>query len=211
MASYGYWLSEKRWNDRSYVSIMRGDSASAYIITSIFTVSLLILGAALLYGSGTVIDGQAGLVKFSSILSHDLHPAVRWLFLIGFWAASFTSLLGVWNGVSYLYADFVRTVRKSNVANEELSQTKSYRFYIFWLTFPPMLLLMFGKPVALVIIYGALGALFMPFLAITLMVLLNSKDRLPKQDRSKWLSNTVLSLSILLFIALAIIEFTHYF
>ncbi len=79
MASYGYWLSEKRWNDRSYVSVMRGDSASAYIITSIFTVSLLILGAALLYGSGTVIDGQAGLVKFSSILSHDLHPAVRWL------------------------------------------------------------------------------------------------------------------------------------
>ena len=34
-----------------------------------------------------------------------------------------------------------------------------------------MILYAFGEPVALVIIYGGLGALFLPFLAITLMLL----------------------------------------
>ncbi|TCP19292.1 Mn2+/Fe2+ NRAMP family transporter [Scopulibacillus darangshiensis] len=204
MASYGYWLQENRWKGRSFIPGMRFDSATAYIITAIFTIALLIMGAALLYGTGTPINGEAGLIKFASILGNELDPAVRWLFLIGFWSASFTSVLGVWNGVSYLFADFIRTISRSPVQSGDLNKTKSYRFYVFWLTFPPMLLLFIGKPVGLIIAYGALGALFMPFLAITLIWLLNSKKRVPAQDRNKWLSNIVLTLSVILFLVLTI-------
>jgi hypothetical protein len=38
-----------------------------------------------------------------------------------------------------------------------------------------MILLAFGEPVLLVIVYASLGALFLPFLAITLLILLNSQ------------------------------------
>lgn len=60
---------------------------------------------------------------------------------------------------------------------------KYYRAYLIWLTFPPMLLLLLGKPTGLIIAYGVLGALFMPFLGLTLLVLLNTKHT-PKQWRN---------------------------
>ncbi|MCU9612407.1 Nramp family divalent metal transporter [Caldibacillus lycopersici] len=212
MASYGYWLQENKWEGNSFVRTVRIDSAIAYIVTAIFTISLLILGAALLYGTDASISGEQGLVSFASILGNELSPTFRRLFLIGFWSASFTSLLGVWNGVSYLYADFVRTVKKSDVKNSQLSQTKSFKFFVFWLTFPPMLLHFIGKPVGLIIAYGALGALFMPFLAFTLIYLLNSKKQVATlENRNKWLSNTFLGLSIVIFVVLAVNELINIF
>jgi Mn2+/Fe2+ NRAMP family transporter len=209
MASYGYWLEEKKWKGNAFIKLMRYDTGVAYIVTAIFTISILILGAALLYGTNTTLDGEKGLISFASIIGNELHPAVRWLFLLGFWSASITSLLGVWNGVSYLFADFIRTVRHTKIKNDELSKTASYKFYVLWLTFPPMLLHFIGKPVGLIIAYGALGALFMPFLAITLLWLLNSKKYLKPQDRNKPLSNTLLVVSVLMFIVLAITELNN--
>ena len=61
-----------------------------------------------------------------------------------------------------------------------------------------------GSPVQLVLIYGALGAFFMPFLAGTLLFLLN---RLVEPEyRNGPLSNTVLTVALLLFAALCINE-----
>lgn len=76
-----------------------------------------------------------------------------------------------------------------------------FPFSLLWLTFPPLILLFFGRPVELVIIYGALGSLFMPFLAISLMVLLNSKQ-VHADLRNKWLPNTVLAACVAMFVYL---------
>ena len=65
------------------------------------------MSAALLYGTGASVSGEDGLVALADNLGNQLHPALRYAFLIGFWAAAFTSLLGTWHGVSYLFADFV--------------------------------------------------------------------------------------------------------
>lgn len=80
-----------------------------------------------------------------------------------------------------------------------------FRGYLLWLTFPPMLLLLFDKPFGLTLIYGVLGSFFMPFLAITLLLLLNTKRVVP-QGRSGWLSNAVLGISSLLFLALLVTD-----
>lgn len=205
MASYGYWLIEKGWNDKRYIGVMRADSLSAYCITGVFCLAMLIMGAAILYGTEFTVSGKQGLVDFAGELGNRLHPVVRYGFLIGFWAAAFTSLLGVWNGVSYLWADFVRLVRGTRVAPEAIRKTASYKFYVLWLTFPPLLLHLIGKPVMLVIVYGALGAIFMPFLAIVLLVLLNS-SRIERDYRNHWRSNAGLTLSLLLFAVLTLNE-----
>jgi hypothetical protein len=55
--------------------------------------------------------------------------------------------------------------------------------------------------VAIVIIYASLGAVFMPFLAVTLLWLLNR--RVPREYRSGLLSNLVLGAALLLFIYVA--------
>jgi hypothetical protein len=67
-----------------------------------------------------------------------------------------------------------------------------------------MLLLTFDEPVLIVIIYASLGALFMPFLAITLMWLLNR--RVGCEYRSGLLSNLILGASVLIFAVLAVQE-----
>ena len=66
-----------------------------------------------------------------------------------------------------------------------------------------MLLFFLDQPTGVTIAYGALGALFMPFLALTLLGLLNS-NRVPDQWRNKWYSNVLLAIVTLLFVALGV-------
>ena len=208
MASYGYWLAEKDWDSPRHIPVMRLDASSAYIITGVFSIALIVMSAALLYGTGASVSGEEGLVVLANNLGNELHPALRYGFLIGFWAASFTSLLGVWHGVSYLFADFVQTVSENPLEEEALRQTNSYKFYVLWLTFPPLLLHYFGQPVFLIIVYGALGAVFMPFLAIVLVLLLNSEE-VSGTGRNHWLSNTMLGVGAVLFIVLMVVELAN--
>jgi hypothetical protein len=65
-----------------------------------------------------------------------------------------------------------------------------------------MLLLFMDRPFGLIVAYGALGAVFMPFLAFTLLWLLNS-GRTPPEWRSRGLSNAMLVAGGLLFCILA--------
>jgi Mn2+/Fe2+ NRAMP family transporter len=132
----------------------------------------------------------------------------RWLFLIGFWAAATSSIVGAWNGSAYLFADSVRTSRDvpDERAEEYLSEKSVYfRTMLVWISFPSMLLLFFGEPVLLIIVYAALGALFLPFLAITLLRLLNSR-RVAPEHRNGIVSNIILVASVLLFVFLGIQE-----
>jgi len=66
-------------------------------------------------------------------------------------------------------------------------------------------MLFLGKPVWLILAYGVLGAFFMPFLAVTLLWLLNS-DRTPKEWRNKLHSNAAMVVCALAFLALCVNE-----
>ncbi len=80
---------------------------------------------------------------------------------------------------------------------------KYFRFYVLWLTFPPMILFALGQPIGLILAYGVLGSLFMPFLAVTLLGLLNGK-RIPKKYANKLHTNIAFAVVALLFIVLGI-------
>jgi Mn2+/Fe2+ NRAMP family transporter len=68
-----------------------------------------------------------------------------------------------------------------------------------------MVLLAFGEPIALVIVYASLGALFLPFLAITLLLLLNS-SRVAPEYRNRIVSNVFLAASVIPFIVVGVQE-----
>lgn len=72
-----------------------------------------------------------------------------------------------------------------------------------WLTFPPMVLLALGQPIGLILAYGVLGSLFMPFLAVTLLGLLNGR-RIPGEWANKLPGNIALGVCALLFTALGV-------
>ncbi|WP_340558430.1 Nramp family divalent metal transporter [Streptomyces sp. GSL17-111] len=224
MAAYGYWVNAKGWNGPGWMRMMRLDNATAYVTTAVFTVAMIIVGAELLHATQATLDNSRGLLDVGDELERRFDPFTAKLFLVGFFATSFSSLVGVWHGVSLLFSDYVahlphRAARLGGVgtagpgegtadgAREVASGARegspAFRFYLLWLTFPPITLLFLDRPFALIIGYGVLGALFLPFLAGTLLVLLNRRD-MPAKWRSGPLSNTMLVLAALLFVVLCV-------
>jgi Mn2+/Fe2+ NRAMP family transporter len=203
-AAYGYWVQAKRWSGPAWLPLMRLDNGVAYVLTGVFVVAMLIVGAELLHAGGVALQsGDRGLLDLSGILTERFGPTVATLFLVGFFATAFSSILGVWQGMSLFFADwYYQTRGQAVLAPAERERSPAFRAYLLWLTFPPMLLLFAQQPFLLAVIYGAFGALFMPFLAITLLLLLNSK-RLPPEHRNGWLANTVLAGAAALFAVLA--------
>lgn len=249
MAAYGYWLFAKGWKGPKWLSMMRLDNATGYIMTGIFVVSMLVVGSTILLGEN-LTESDSGLLTLADRLGALYGEPVRILFLVGFLSVTFTSLLGVWNGVSLLFTDWVRAIRLPHgkkaaigpdvtnavVAGEEHTATDDragaaatgdergdgpgrpsayeaaraerslpFRGYLLWLTFPPMALLLIGRPFALTLVYGVLGSFFMPFLAVTLLLLLNT-TMVAREARSRWLSNAVLGISSLLFAVLLVTD-----
>ncbi len=66
-------------------------------------------------------------------------------------------------------------------------------------------LLFLDQPFALTLVYGVLGAAFMPFLGSTLLILLNSK-RFVSDGRSGWLSNILVGAAAALFVVLLVTD-----
>ncbi|GAA4975237.1 Nramp family divalent metal transporter [Kineococcus glutinatus] len=209
MAAYGYWINAKGWRDASWMRVMRWDNRVAYLTTGLFVLAMLVVGAELLHAGGIALaSGDRGLLDLDAVLRERFGPVVSTLFLVGFFATAFSSLLGVWHGVSLVVADFVANLRRpmgqeaaERVAGGGAERSWPFRAYLLWLTFPPMGLLFLDRPFALVVAYGVLGAFFMPFLAGTLLWLLNG-SRTPAEHRSGPVSNVALTLAALLFVVL---------
>ncbi|SFH91048.1 Mn2+ and Fe2+ transporters of the NRAMP family [Nocardioides psychrotolerans] len=215
LAAYGYWLREKGWSTPAFMRVMRIDNAVAYVVTGVFVVAMLVVGAELYYSMGIAAEtGDQALVQLSGILDERYGEVFGKVFLLGFFASSFSSLIGVWSGVSLMFADYVGNLRELPSGHPDTrTGGRFFRAYMLWLTFPPMLLLLLDEPIGLILAYGTLGALFMPFLAITLLVLLNKRREgaLPHSDvpaewRNGWISNGLLALCAVLFLALGINE-----
>jgi Mn2+/Fe2+ NRAMP family transporter len=204
LAAYGYWIREKGWTTPGHMRVMRLDNTVAYVVTGVFVLATLVVGAELLYSAGIAVDKtDKGLLALGDVLGDRYGTWAGKLFLVGFWAAAMSSLVGVWNGVSMMFADFVGHLRGHGPDDPSTRLGgRWYKAYILWLTFPPMLMMFLGKPVYLILAYGVLGAFFMPFLTVTLLWLLNT-DRVPRQWRNGLPSNLALVLCALAFIALA--------
>jgi Mn2+/Fe2+ NRAMP family transporter len=208
LAAYTYWVRERGWRHSDWIPTMRTDLTLGYALTALFMVSMLIIGAELLFGTGTSISDDAGLLALVDPMQDRFGLLARWAFLIGFWAVATGAMLGAWNGGAHLFADCVRTIRE--VPDEEASDYLSeknifFRGFLAWMSFPPMILLSFGEPVLLVIVYASLGALFLPFLAVTLLILLNSQ-RVAPEYRNRLVSNVILAVSVIPFIVVGVQE-----
>lgn len=210
MAAYGYWANAKGWRGPGWMRVMRLDNGVAYVVTGVFVIAMMIVGAELLHSAGIALSsGDRGLLDLDQVLRDRFGRLISILFLVGFWAATFSSLIGVWQGVSLMFADFYGHVAGRSRGLEHgiqgdgpVEKTWPFRAYALWLTFPPIVLLFMDRPFGLIVAYGVLGSLFMPFLAGTLIWLLNS-DRTPRAWRNGWLSNLLLGAAAVLFAALA--------
>jgi hypothetical protein len=153
--------------------------------------------------SPDIMTGSKMVLAVAEQMGETVGDVGKWCFLIGFWGAVFSSMLGVWQGVPYLFADFVHEWRKT--AGEKVIDTRSvpYRAYLAYLAIPPMILLWSGKPVWIVLIYAVAGAAFMPLLAGLLLYMNGFRNWLgPLRNRLP--ANLTLLAAVALFAALLI-------
>lgn len=172
---YGYWIREKNRTSAADLAVCRIDLGVGYAMTALFGIAMVIIG------SRVPVDTQTGgallIVNLADKLGDQLGPVGRWAFLAGAWGAVFSSLLGVWQAVPYLFADFwgrihARRDREAAVSPAPTVDTKSfaYRAYLFAIAILPMT----GLPLYFVTVqkfYAVLGACFIPILAVVLLIL----------------------------------------
>ncbi len=196
LLSYGYWIREKGRSGRRGASESRLDLAAGYLLTGLFGISMIVIGSRVELRAG----GPNAAVELADQLALTLGPAGRWLFLVGFWGAVFTSLLGVWQGIPYLFADFMRLSgsRTGRVASAELSSTVPYRSFLVFLCTAPLVLLWASLERAQ-LLYAVFGAFFMPLLALTLLVMNTRTAWVGRDFRNGWVTNLALLATLAVF------------
>lgn len=162
LAAYGYWLREKGWITPKWLKVMRIDNTMAYVLTSVFVLSMMIVGAEVVQAAGVGVGaGDEGLVDLVDVRKDRYGTFIGTAFLVGFWAASFSSIIGVWNGFPLMFADFWGNMRGVESGQPDTRVGgKYFKFYLLWLTFLPMVLLLLGKPIGLILAYGGLASFF---------------------------------------------------
>ncbi|NNJ94903.1 MAG: Nramp family divalent metal transporter, partial [Halobacteria archaeon] len=194
---YGYWIRERGWISREDLARSRTDLAVAYILTGLFGMAIMIVSAGV---SPEQVTGPEMALSVAKRLELVVGPVGMSFFLVGFWCAVFSSMLGVWQGIPYLFADFVQQYTlRGKTPREVDTRSMEYRAYLVYIAIPPMALLLAGKPVWLVIIYAVAGAFFMPLLGIILLFLNNRRQWLGDL-RNGIVSNLLLLSSVLVFV-----------
>jgi Mn2+/Fe2+ NRAMP family transporter len=197
MLCYGYWIREKGRSGAEDLAACRIDLATAYGMTALFGLAMVVIGSTI------EVEGRgAGLVvRLADALAGPLGESGRWAFLLGAFGAFFSSLLGVWQAVPYIFADYWRLVRGDPTTPLPAVDThgRPYRAYLWALALVPMLGLLFSfREVQKV--YAVFGALFMPLLAATLLVLNGRTEWVGPRLRNRPLTSVLLTATVALFL-----------
>ena len=195
LLSYGYWIREQGRQGFDDVRVCRLDLALGNGVTGLFGVAVIIIG------SRIKLEGQGAMValQMADQLAAAIGPAGKWIFLAGFWGAVFSSLLGVWQSIPYMFADFLELQHaRPGQRTADLRATKAYRGYLLFIaTVPALFLWTTVRQIQLA--YGIIGALFLPLVGLTLLILNNRTDWVGAKFRSGPIINAVLAAALLFF------------
>jgi Mn2+/Fe2+ NRAMP family transporter len=195
LLSYGYWIRERGWTTADQLPQVRLDLFVAYAMTAVFAIAVMLISAGV---QPEVMQGSNMVLSVASHLGSVVGDTGQSLFLIGFWAAVFSSMLGVWQGVPYLFCDFLQAGKQQAERQPIETSCLSYRSYLVFMALVPMVLVNVGKPVWLVVLYAVVGAMFMPLLAVLLLYMNNRRSWMGVAANGKY-ANTALGAALVLF------------
>jgi Mn2+/Fe2+ NRAMP family transporter len=200
LLSYGYWIRERDRNGLADVPLCRIDLAVGNGLTALFGLAVIIIGSRIKLEGG----GAAVALQMADQLTLAIGPAGKWIFLAGFWGAVFSSLLGVWQSIPYMFADFLDLQRarpgehKVGVRTAKLRESKAYRGYLLFIATVPALFL-WTTVTQIQLAYGVIGALFLPLVALTLLLLNNREEWVGRPFLSGYFINATLVAALLFF------------
>jgi len=203
MLAYNYWLREEKMLGPQWVKYVRADITIAYVFTALFGMSVMSIANQSFHVPGIQITDAQAVTKMATTLGSVIGPLGFYAYSVGFWAAVFASLLGVWQSVPYLYADFYGLIRKFPQAQRTAItevRSKPYRLAHLYITVAPLPFAFTRQPLFIIKAYTIVGSLFIPFLAATLLYLNNFK--IPAAwgvKKNSKLTNLVLTFALILF------------
>ncbi len=115
----------------------------------------------------------------------------------------FSSLLGVWQSVPYIFADFWSLTRRGGEqARLRVVDTGSrpYRAYLYGLAIIPAAGLIGIGFARIQLVYAIFGATFMPILALALLILNGRSAWVGSRFRNSWFTSAVLLATLAFFL-----------
>ncbi len=198
---YGYWIREEGRDSTDDIPACRLDLATAYGMTALFGIAMVILGSQIeVEGKGATL-----LVQIADQLEQALGGLAKWAFLIGGWGAIFSSLLGVWQSVPYLFVDLwtmpADRAEQQNRAPVNAA-SRGYKSFLYGLAVVPMsgLFVSFDQAQKA---YAIVGAAFVPMLAVVLLLLNGRADWVGERFQNSR-RTTIVLWAILLFFVVAL-------
>lgn len=190
---YGYWIREEGRQDPSRLRECRVDLAVGYAMTALFGMAMIVIAAPLaLDGSGVGL-----VVAVAGRLETELGGWARWTFLAGAWAAVASSLLGVWQAVPIVFADWWRLVRDPEARGPVSRRGVPYVTWLLAIGTIPLLHV--ARPFREVQrAYAVFGAAFIPVLALALLLLNRRPEWIGRDLRNGRVATTVLVATLLL-------------
>lgn len=202
MLSYNYWMREEEISGADSLGYVRGDVAIAYVFTAIFGMSVMLIANQAFHVARVAITDAQSVSKMAEVLGTLLGSFGVYAYSLGFWAAVFASLLGVWQSVPYLYADFYGVIKKLPVeTRRELTNVTStpYRLALAFISLVPLPFAFTGRPLVVIVTFTIVGSLFIPFLAATMLYLNNRVRWSAPVPHNHWTTNMVLVTILALF------------
>jgi Mn2+/Fe2+ NRAMP family transporter len=206
---YGYWIREEGRTGAEDLRACRVDLAAGYGMTAMFGIAMVVIGSRIDVEGG----GSTLIVNLADQLQQAFGPAARWAFLAGAWGAVFSSLLGVWQSVPYIFADLCSLMQVCGDADTEAkpraaidTASRTYRWFLYALATVPIIGLFLIEFRTVQKTYAILGAAFMPMLAAVLLLLAGRSRVIGERWRNSLLVNALLVATLLFFLAAAVLE-----
>ncbi|MEE2821742.1 MAG: Nramp family divalent metal transporter [Acidobacteriota bacterium] len=204
LLSYGYWIREQRWKSSDRISVVRSDLVCSFLVVFIFSFCVIFLSTQVGWEGNILDEGPELCILLADRIAEETGAIGGIIFLLGFWGAAYSSVLGVWHGVPFLFDDWIHLWRRQQPKGHA---GKPYRRYMVFMTLAAISTVYIERPVWLVFLYTLVGVLFFPFVISTLLWMNNSQKRIGAVLRNRWPSNLGLILSLLLFLYLGVRTF----
>lgn len=203
---YGYWIREEGRTGIEGLPLCRLDLAIGYAVTAVFGLAMIIVGNSL----GPMEGGGATLVvRIAARLEEVLGaagPVFKWAFFAGAWGAVFSSMLGVWQSVPYLFADLWQLAHGGTPREKIDTRSWPYQAYLYAIGTVPMLGLLAFNFQSMQKVYAVVGALFIPMLAVVLLVLNGRRELVGAENRNRWWTVAALVGALIFFAVASAIE-----
>ncbi len=199
LLSYGYWMREAGWTGTGHMAFARADLLVSFGMVFLFALAMIFLSTQISWSGAILDEGPELALLLGNRIGAEIGVLGRGIFLVGFWGAAFSSVVGVWHGVPFLFDDAWHLWQGQSPTGQ---RGGAYRTWAVVMT-AAAVSAMFIRPVWLVFAYTVVGSLFFPFVIATLLWMNNSRF-VDDRWHSPVAINAILGASLLLYVYLAV-------